>query len=65
MATIEGVSVEAKGSEVRVVATALRSCVTCRGVEVGELVGETESKKTIVVAADGQGPVSLKGEVPR
>jgi hypothetical protein len=40
MITIEDVSVEVKGSEVRTVLTALRSCSTCKGVEVGELVGE-------------------------
>jgi hypothetical protein len=41
MITIEGVSVDVKASEVRTVLTALRSCSTCKGVEVGELEGET------------------------
>jgi hypothetical protein len=63
MITIEGVSVGVKESEVRTVLTALRSCSTCKRVEIGELVEETEPEankvgRTIVVAAGWQGPVS-------
>jgi hypothetical protein len=70
MITIEGVSVEVKGSEVRTVLTALRSCSTFKGVEVRELVGETKPEeanrvgRTIVVVAGWQDPVSWEDEGP-
>lgn len=65
MVTIEGVSVEVKGSQVEAIVTALQSYSTSRGVEVGESARKNKPEKTIVVAVGWQGPVSWGDEIPR
>jgi hypothetical protein len=62
MVTVEGVSVGAKGGEVGAIVAALNGCLTCRRVEVGEIVGD-DAAKTFVLAVGWQGPVSEEDQV--
>jgi hypothetical protein len=62
MVTVEGVSVGAKGGEVGEIVAALNGCLTCRGVEVGEIAGD-DPAKTFVLTVGWQGPVSEEDQV--
>lgn len=64
MVTVEGVSVGVKRGEVGAIVAALNGCPTCRGVEVGETVGD-DATKTSILAAGWQGPVSEEDQVKR
>jgi hypothetical protein len=69
--TVEGVSVGINGSEVRTIVAALIGSSTCRGVEIGEIVGDSKQEgadevgKTFVVAIGWKGPVTEEGKTKR
>jgi hypothetical protein len=62
MVTVEGISIGEKGKEVGTIVAALNDCSSCRGVEVGEIVG---APKTFVIVIGWEGPVSEEEEVKR
>jgi hypothetical protein len=64
MVTVEGVSVSLKWREVGAIVAALNGCLTYRGVEVGEVVGD-KAAKTFVLATGWQGSASEDDQVKR